>query len=182
MPKGGVAECPHPPRPDTCPDGSPMPKGGVAECPHPPRPDTCPDGSPMPKGGVAECIPQPKSPPTHEPESLPTSDNCENQISANANVDICAEPGTMDAQDIEHNIGSGSNSGGGEHNIGSGSNSGGGEHNIEHNIGSGSNSGGGEHNGGEISGISSQVTETILSGLGEMIPSLGQFSGSGPLP
>ena len=82
-----------------------MPKGGVAECPHPPSPDTCPDGSPMPKGGVAECIPQPKSPPTHEAESLPTSDNCENQISANANVDICAEPGTMDAQDIEHNIG-----------------------------------------------------------------------------
>ncbi|MFZ0326859.1 MAG: hypothetical protein WAL66_06095, partial [Nitrososphaeraceae archaeon] len=40
--------------PDTCPDGSPMPKGGVAECPHPPSPDTCPDGSPMPKGGVAE--------------------------------------------------------------------------------------------------------------------------------
>ena len=121
MPKGGVAECPHPPSPDTCPDGSPMPKGGVAECPHPPSPDTCPDGSPMPKGGVAECIPQPKSPPTHEAESLPTSDNCENQISANANVDICAEPGTMDAQDIEHNIGSGSNSGGGEPNI---------EHNI----------------------------------------------------
>ncbi|MGA9842029.1 MAG: hypothetical protein WBQ25_06910, partial [Nitrososphaeraceae archaeon] len=147
-----VAECPHPPRPDTCPDGSAMPKGGVAECPHPPSPDTCPDGSPMPKGGVAECIPQPKSPPTHEAEPLPTSDNCENQISANANVDICAEPGTMDAQDIEHNIGSGSNSGGGE------------------------------HNGGEISGISSQVTETIPSGLGEMIPSLGQFSGSGPLP
>ena len=28
-----------------------MPKGGVAECPHPPSPDTCPDGSPMPKGG-----------------------------------------------------------------------------------------------------------------------------------
>ena len=63
MPKGGVAECPHPPRPDTCPDGSPMPKGGVAECPHPPSPDTCPDGSPMPKGGVAEC-PHPPSPDT----------------------------------------------------------------------------------------------------------------------
>src|SRR5215467_2119106 len=63
MPKGGVAECPHPPppnnNPDTCPDGTPMPKGGVAECPHPPppnnNPDTCPDGTPMPKGGVAEC-------------------------------------------------------------------------------------------------------------------------------
>ena len=63
MPKGGVAECPHPPSPDTCPDGSPMPKGGVAECPHPPSPDTCPDGSPMPKGGVAEC-PHPPSPDT----------------------------------------------------------------------------------------------------------------------
>ena len=84
-------------------------------------------------------------------ESLPTSDNCEDQISANANVDICVEPGTMDAQDIEHNIGSGS-SGGGE-----------------------------EHKGGKISTIPSQVTEAIPSGLGEMIPSLGEFSGSSPL-
>ena len=52
---------------------------------------------------------------------------------------------------------------------------------IEHDIGSGS-SGGGQHKGGEISTMPSQVTEAIPSGLGEMIPSLGQFSGSGPLP
>jgi hypothetical protein len=71
----------------------------------------------MPKGGVAECQqPQPKSSPTHEAESLPTSDACGDQISANANVDICAEPGTMVSQDIEHNIGSiSSGGGGGEH-------------------------------------------------------------------
>jgi hypothetical protein len=145
--------------PDTCPDGSPMPKGGVAECPHPPRPDTCPDGSPMPKGGVAECIPQPKSLPTPEAESLPTSqDNCGDPVFANAHTDECPESGTMVPQDIEHNIGSGSNVGSGE---------------VEHNIGSGSNGGG-------ISTVPSQVTEPIPSGLGEMIPSLGQFSGSGP--
>ncbi len=70
----------------------------------------------------------------------------------------------------------GGSSGGGEHNIGSGSSGGG-----EHNIGSGS-SGGGEHKGEEISTMPSQVTEAIPSGLGEMIPSLGQFSVSGPLP
>ena len=46
MPKGGVAECPHPPSPDTCPVASLYAEGGVAECPHPPSPDTCPDGSP----------------------------------------------------------------------------------------------------------------------------------------
>ncbi|MFZ0328500.1 MAG: hypothetical protein WAL66_14480 [Nitrososphaeraceae archaeon] len=51
----------------------------------------------------------------------------------------------------------------------------------EHDIGSGS-SGGGEHKGEEMSTMPSQVTEAIPSGLGEMIPSLGQFSGSGPLP
>ena len=96
----------------------------------------------------------------------------------------------MVSQDIEHDIGSGSSGGGGEHDIGSGSSGGGGEHDIgsgssggggEHDIGSGS-SGGGEHKGEEISTMPSQVTEAIPSGLGEMIPSLGQFSVSGPLP
>ena len=52
---------------------------------------------------------------------------------------------------------------------------------IEHDIGSGSG-GGGEHKGGEIPTMPSQVTEAIPSGLGEMIPSLNQFSVSGPLP
>jgi hypothetical protein len=107
----------------------------------------------MPKGGVAECPqPQPKSSPTHEAESLPTSDTCGDQISANANVDICAGPGTIVSQDIEHNIGSGSSGGGG-----------------------------GEHKGGEISNMPPQVTEAIPSGLGEMIPSLSLFSASGPV-
>ncbi len=175
--------------PDTCPDGTPMPKGGVAECPHPPRPDTCPDGTPMPKGGVAECMPQPKSLPTSEAGSLPTSqDNCGDPSFANANADKCTESDTMIPQDIEHNVGSGSNVGSGEveHNVGSGSNVGSGE--VEHNVGSGSNVGSGEvehnvgsgSNVGEISTVPSQVTEAIPSGLGEMIPSLGQFSGSGP--
>jgi hypothetical protein len=164
MPKGGVAECPHPPRPDICPDGTPMTKGGVAECPHPPppnnNPDTCPDGTPMPKGGVAECVPQPKSLPTPEAGSSPNPTNhCEDPVFANANTDKCTESGTMVPQDIEHNVGSGSNVGSGE---------------VEHNVGSGSNGGG-------ISTSSSQLTETVPSGLGEMIPSLGQFSGSSQL-
>ena len=106
MPKGGVAECPHPPSPDTCPDGSPMPKGGVAECPHPPSPDTCPDGSPMPKGGVAEC-PHPPSPDTC-PDGSPMPKGgvaeCPHPC-VPANEDRCAEIGTMVSQDIEHDIG-----------------------------------------------------------------------------
>ena len=63
-----------------------------------------------------------------------------------------------------------------EHDIGSGSSGG-----IEHDIGSGS-SGGGEHKGEEISTMPSQVTDAIPSGLGEMIPSIGQFSGASHLP
>jgi hypothetical protein len=67
-----------------------MPKGGIAECPHPPAaPDTCPDGSLMPKGGIAECIPQPKSSPIPEAESLPSSqDNCGDPIFAHANTGL----------------------------------------------------------------------------------------------
>ena len=54
-------------------------------------------------------------------------------------------------------------------------------HDIEHDIGSGS-SGGGEAIGGEISGTPPQVTDAIPSGLGEMIPSIGQFSGASHSP
>ena len=73
------------------------------------------------------------------------------------------EPGTMVSQDIEHNIVAEVVVGENKYYRGSGS------------------SGGGEHKGEEISTMPSQVTEAIPSGLGEMIPSLGQFSVSGPL-
>ncbi len=54
-----------------------------------------------------DCIPMHKSPPN-------PADNCRDPIFANPTPDKCAEPGTLVAQDIEHNIGSRS-SGGGEH-------------------------------------------------------------------